>query len=107
MEEKYLPIGTIVKLKDVPTKGMIISYLVFSEKDAGGKVFDYGACPYPVGMVEANKIGAFNHEDIEEVLHMGYIDDDEKDMVKLLVSKEEEIKNSIKDRVSTNQESEN
>lgn len=107
MEEKYLPIGTVVKIKNVPTKGMIVNYLVYSPKEAGGKIFDYGACPYPVGMVETNKIGAFNHEDIEEVIYMGYIDDDEKDMVKLLISKEEEIRNSMKEEMSKSQESEN
>ncbi len=83
--DKYLPIGTIVKLKDSQKKVMITSYLVFSKKmDKDTKIFDYGACGFPEGIVDSNYSLAFNHEQIEKVVHLGLSDDEQKEFNKKL-----------------------
>lgn len=106
MEEKYLPIGTVVKLKELPTKMMITCYVVFSENASKGKVYDYGGCPYPTGLLEANKVAVFDHEDIEKIIYMGYKDDDYKGMVEFLLTKQDEIKKHIDEKLSKEQENE-
>ena len=48
MKEKFLPIGTVVLLKDATKKVMITSYLIFAKGDQEEKnMYDYGGCPYP------------------------------------------------------------
>lgn len=77
---KYLPIGTIVALKNSEKKVMITSYLVFSKKMAKDtEIFDYGACGFPEGIVDSNYSLAFNHEQIDKVVHLGYSDDEQKE----------------------------
>ena len=47
MNEKFLPIGTVVKLKGGTKKIMITSYLVFpNNRNGKSEMFEYGACPY-------------------------------------------------------------
>lgn len=82
MEEKFLPIGTVVLLKGGKKELMITSFCpvpsgevynkdgkVELEKD---QIFDYAACPYPEGMVSSDQIFVFNHENIEKVCFKGY-----------------------------------
>lgn len=49
--------------------------------DGKMKLFDYGACLYPEGLTGTN-ILYFNHEDIEEVKHTGYKNDEDTKIVK-------------------------
>jgi len=77
-KEKYLPVGTVVLLKGGNKKVMITSYLIFStgdEKDK--KMYDYGACRYPEGLIDSSAGIGFNHEDIEKIIHLGLEDDEE------------------------------
>ena len=72
MEGKYLPIGSIVKLKEVDVELMIIGYL----KKVEDKIYDYSACSYPLGIVTSVlDTAVFNHEQIEKIYHMGYKSD--------------------------------
>jgi hypothetical protein len=103
MEEKFLPIGTVVQIKNVPKKAMITGYLIFSEKDKGEKIYDYSGCPYPVGIIETARTAVFNHEDIEKIVYLGYSDDEGKELNKFLTAKEEEIKKGIKEKLSKEQ----
>lgn len=79
--EKFLPIGTVVLLKNAKKELMITSYCIFpkgemyfdgKKKDDLGEMFEYGACVYPEGIVNNEIIYGFNHDDIEKVCHMGY-----------------------------------
>ena len=77
-KKKYLPIGTVVLLKGGNKRIMITSYLIFStgsEKDK--KMYDYGACNYPEGILDSSTSVGFNHEEIEKIIHMGLEDDSE------------------------------
>lgn len=86
-EDKFLPIGTIVILKNGTKKIMITSYLVITgskEKDKEKKMFDYGGYPYPVGMLETSYSLGFNHDQIDKVVHMGHVDNEYKELNELM-----------------------
>jgi hypothetical protein len=94
MKEKYLPIGTVVLLKGGTKKVMITSYLIFSTgKDTKEKkMFDYGGCPYPEGIIESNYAVGFDHAQIDKIIHLGYEDEDQKKLNDALLKTGEEIK---------------
>lgn len=81
--EKFLPIGTTVMLKKGTTPVMITSYCVFP-KSKKTEIYDYGSCAYPQGILEPDTIHAFNHEDIDKILHMGYETNDSKEVSRIL-----------------------
>lgn len=86
-EERFLPIGTIVILKNGKRKVMITSYLIISggkDKEKEQKMFDYGGCPYPAGIIESSYAVGFNHDQIETVVHMGHVDEEQKELNEIL-----------------------
>lgn len=76
MKNKYLPIGSIVLLKEGKKKIMITGYYVTNVSD--NKIYDYSACIYPEGIVDNKTIILFNHEDISNIIFTGYSDEEEK-----------------------------
>ena len=75
--KKYLPIGTIVKLKTGKRKVMITGFCLY-DRDAAHTLYDYCGCAYPEGMLSTNEVNLFNHGDIETVFHLGVSDEEEK-----------------------------
>ena len=75
-DKKYLPIGSVVILKDAKKRLMIIGYasIDMEKKD---KIYDYVGCMYPEGIISSNQSLLFNHEDIEKVFDLGYSDDEQ------------------------------
>ena len=81
VKEKYLPIGTVVKLIGGKAVLMITGFCIKPQgKITGPKgeientkdtYFDYSAVPYPAGIMNTEINVVFNHENIEAVLHMG------------------------------------
>ena len=65
----YLPIGSVVLLKDGTKKTMIIGYLTSGDDDI---VYDYSSCLFPEGVVDYNETLLFNHDDIKEVIFEGF-----------------------------------
>ena len=94
IEEKFLPIGTVVVLKGGKKELMIINYCVKPTGKAFDKngeiavddntMFDYGACFYPEGLLTTEQLFTFNHDQIDKVLFKGYETDDQKAMSKLI-----------------------
>ncbi len=94
MKERFLPIGTVVLLHGAKKALMITSYCVFptgtqlqkdgTQTEPEKKMYEYGGCTYPEGVLESNTIHAFNHKDIEKILHMGYETDEEKEFIAIL-----------------------
>jgi len=74
MINKYLPIGSVVLLKNAKKRLMIIG--LFQKVNDGDKIYDYTSCAYPIGMYDSNKLISFNHEDIDIVYAYGYMDDE-------------------------------
>lgn len=95
-EEKieYLPVGSVVLLKGGKKELMITAYFIkpigktydsSGEVDnASEKLFDYGACLYPEGLVGSDQTLAFNHNDIEKVVFKGYETENSKKLSDLL-----------------------
>ena len=98
-EEKFLPIGTIVLLKNGTRKLMITSYLIVTggkDKSKEQKMFDYGGCPYPAGIIESSYAVGFNHEQIEKIVHMGHVDEEQKELNAILNKNYKEFQSLIK-----------
>lgn len=102
--ERFLPIGTIVILKNGKRELMITSYCVMPAGDvfdktgqieAKGQLFDYGACLYPEGLITSDQIFVFNHEQIERVCFKGYESDAQKQFSKLLIEGTKEVKEGM------------
>ena len=72
-EKKYLPIGSIVLLEGGKKKVMITGYCMQTEEKPG-EIFDYSGCVYPEGVIRSDITLIFNHSQIKELFHSGYID---------------------------------
>lgn len=71
MKNKFLPIGTVVLLKNGSKKIMITGYLP-SAKDKPGNVYDYSACLFPEGVISSEQTVVFNHDQINDIISEGY-----------------------------------
>lgn len=92
-ELKYdylLPIGTVVKVKSVEQKLMIIGVLQIG-KAVQDKTFDYVAVPYPEGLHDYRLNIGFDHDDIENVVFRGYEDNERKAFIILISALEKRI----------------
>ncbi|MDE6284206.1 MAG: DUF4176 domain-containing protein [Bacilli bacterium] len=78
--KKYLPIGSVVKLINGNVKLMIAGYVSIDvqKKD---KVYDYCGFVYPEGRVSSSQTLLFDHENIAQVISVGYVDDEQKAFV--------------------------
>lgn len=89
IEEKYLPIGTVVMLKGGSKRVMIAGFCAMDGSDAT-KMWDYSGCMYPEGFLSSTQTCLFNHDQIEKVYHLGLAEDEE----------EKEFKNKLKELVT-------
>ena len=81
--KKYLPIGSVVLMKDAKKKVMITGYAVKSSS-FGEKIFDYIGCLYPEGYLGEEYCYVFNNEDIDQVIYKGYSDLEDEVFTKTL-----------------------
>lgn len=91
-----LPIGSIVKVKNIEQRVMIIGVLQ-KGKAISEKTFDYVAVPYPEGLHDMRLNIGFDHNNIEEVVFRGYEDKERKAflvVLEALFRKMESRKNS-------------
>ena len=72
---KYLPIGSVVLLKNGKKRLMITSCYILTDDN---REFDYNGCLYLEGLVSRDEIYFFNHNDIEKIFAIGFIDEEEK-----------------------------
>ena len=72
--KKYMPIGSIVKIRGSFRKYMIAGFNSNIEKT----IYDYLACEYPFGFDNHHENVRFNHDEIESVYHIGFINNQEK-----------------------------
>ncbi len=96
MEKRFLPVGTVVLLKEATKPVMIASYTVFPNNKDQKEMYEYGGYPFPEGIIDVNVVMGFNHEDIEKIIHMGLVNDEQKELSKLLDEHYEEIKEQFK-----------
>ena len=74
MNEKFLPIGTVVLLKGANKKLMVTGFGVKNPED--NKIYDYSGCTYPEGIIDSRSIFLFNHSQIEKFFYMGYLNEE-------------------------------
>ena len=77
--EKYLPIGSVVLLKNAKKRVMVTGFAVRG-KEMEDKMFDYIGCLYPEGVITTDKNLLFNHEQIDQIFYLGYVDDEWKNL---------------------------
>jgi len=82
-KEKYLPIGSVVLLKDAKKRIMVTGFAA-KGKETGNKIFDYMGCLYPEGVMSSDKNLLFNHDQIDKIYYIGYIDEEWKIIEKKL-----------------------
>lgn len=95
MKERFLPIGTVVLLKGGTKEVMITSYCIFPNANQSTnsdspqpvkKIYEYGGCIYPEGILDSNMVCAFDHNQIEKICHVGYETDAQKELSQVLNS---------------------
>ena len=80
IEERYLPIGTVVMLSGGTKRCMITGFCSAEETDK--KIWDYSGCMFPEGILSSNETCLFDHSQIEKIYHMGLADDEEEKQFK-------------------------
>lgn len=70
--KKFLPIGSVVLLKDSKKRIMIVG--VKQKQTNTDKVWDYSACLYPEGIIDPDKLFLFDSEQIERLYFVGLQD---------------------------------
>ena len=72
--KEYLPIGTVVLLKNGSKKVMIYGRKQIATEN--GQEFDYVACLYPEGNINDDYTFLFNNENIDKIIFKGYSDEE-------------------------------
>lgn len=92
MEGRFLPIGSVVRLKEGQKRLMITGFLQMEQDEKGQKnIWDYSGCLYPEGMLTSEANYVFNHSQIEKVYFVGLVDEEEEEFKKKLEKAIEEI----------------
>ena len=81
--EKFLPIGSVVLLKEATKRVMITGYASVSP-DTGEKIFDYSGCIFPEGFFDYNQVCVFDHEQIDKISSLGFVDEEVEVFMKSL-----------------------
>lgn len=92
IQEKYLPIGTVVMLSGGTKRVMVTGFCAIEEKNKE-KVWDYSGCIYPEGFLSSRQTCLFDHTQIEKVYYLGLIDEEEE---KFKVKLKQLVDNKIK-----------
>lgn len=77
-----LPIGSVVLLKDATKKLMIIG--IMQVKEIENKTYDYLAVPYPEGYLGQDTNFLFDHEDINDIIFLGYTNPERESFIKAM-----------------------
>ena len=77
---KYLPLGSIVLLKDGLQKLLIISRAINVRNGDQEYFFDYGGVGYPEGLI-GDEMAYFNHDKINKVIFEGYSDVEDENII--------------------------
>lgn len=80
--KRFLPIGSVVRLKEVDKKLMVFGRCQQNEL---GERFDYVAVPYPEGLINLNTCYTFNNDKIAEVVWKGLENEEEEKLQEALI----------------------
>lgn len=82
-ENNFLPIGTVVILKDKLILYSIIGYL----HNSLSKIYDYIIVPFPLGLTDEKSITYCNNSDIEKQVFLGYKTNEYEEYTSILTEK--------------------
>ena len=72
MNKKFLPIGTVVLLKNSQKRLMIVG---LSQKQVDSdKIWDFSGCLYPEGIIDPERLYLFDYDQIEQIFFVGFQD---------------------------------
>ena len=71
--KKYLPLGSVVTLKNAQKKIMIIGRYQVSDD----VLYDYSGVLFPEGYLKQNQLYVFNNEDVDAIYYMGMQNEEE------------------------------
>lgn len=78
---EYLPIGSVVYLKNGFKKVMVIGRGMVISREDQEVFFDYCAVQFPEGLL-GDEVAYFQHDDIEKVVFTGLSDEDDQMVIK-------------------------
>ncbi len=81
--DKYLPIGSVVLLKDGKKRIMITGFCVIPDNNRQ-KMFDYTGCLFPEGSIDSKQSLMFDHNQIDKIFFIGLEDEEERQFKKKL-----------------------
>lgn len=67
--KEFLPIGTVVLLKEATKKVMIVGYLPVTSDN---KTFDYSGVMWPEGSLSSDQSLLFNNDDVSQIFFNGF-----------------------------------
>ena len=76
MWNELLPIGSVVLLKNSEKRITVMGFCQ-AKPDDTDTVYDYCGCLYPEGYIDAEHVYLFNHEQVEKVYSLGYMDEEQ------------------------------
>ena len=79
VKEKFLPLGTVCMLKNGTHPVMIIGYVPIPTNNNQTEMYDYTACMYPEGLLSTEQMLVFNHDQINNIIDMGFENQDSID----------------------------
>lgn len=74
--EKMLPIGSVVCMKGTDTLLMIMG--CNQVNSVTKRLYDYSAVLFPMGFIDSRHVYMFDHEDIDRVYAVGYLDEESR-----------------------------
>ena len=96
IEKKYLPIGSVVLLRGGTNKAMITGYCM-KTKEKPNKIYDYSGCPFPEGVIKSTMTSVFDHNQIVQVFHIGYKNQESEAFLATIKDKVEEYESNHSD----------
>ncbi len=94
MDNKILPLGSVVLLNGGTKKVMVIGYCM-KTPEKPNKMYDYCGCVFPEGVLRSDVTCVFDHSQIKEVCFSGFQDEEANrflDRVITLTSQDKENK---------------
>lgn len=82
-KNKFLPVGTVVKLKEEEKRVMIIGFYPMAMEER--KIYHYVACLYPEGILDSSKLIMFDDAKIEKICYKGFVDEEETEFKNKLI----------------------
>ena len=74
MNNNFLPIGSVVLLKDAKKRVMITGYCMEHNDGEKTNKYDYCGCLFPEGIVDTEQVALFNNNQIDQVFFLGLQD---------------------------------